>query len=134
MDMLTMTFPLRPHHGMCFQFYQGKGYSTSFVTHMDQLLQELQADPLTMVRMCVGADLVCGHCPHLHGKVCDSDERVLRYDRDVLKACGLHDGEEISYTSFIARIKERIILPGMRSKICGDCNWNALCAESEYNT
>ena len=36
---------LRPHHGMCFQFYEGKGYSADFTDHMGRVIKELEADP-----------------------------------------------------------------------------------------
>ena len=36
---------LRPHHGMCFQFYEGKGYSEEFTDYMGAVMQRLEADP-----------------------------------------------------------------------------------------
>ena len=36
---------LRPYHGMCFQFYEGKGYSADFTDHMGRVIKELEADP-----------------------------------------------------------------------------------------
>ena len=30
---------------MCFQFYEGKGYSADFTDHMGQVIKELEADP-----------------------------------------------------------------------------------------
>ena len=32
-----MCMVLRPHHGMCFQFYEGKGYSAEFTDHMGRV-------------------------------------------------------------------------------------------------
>ena len=39
-----MDIRLRPHHGMCFQFYNGKGYSEEFTENMDDLLGRLNGD------------------------------------------------------------------------------------------
>ncbi len=36
---------LRAHHGMCFQFYEGKGYSADFTDRMGRVIKELEADP-----------------------------------------------------------------------------------------
>jgi hypothetical protein len=34
-----MSYPvLRPHHGLCFQFYEGKGYSPDFIDHMEKVV------------------------------------------------------------------------------------------------
>ncbi|WP_034475179.1 hypothetical protein [Butyrivibrio proteoclasticus] len=30
---------------MCFQFYEGKGYSADFTDHMGRVIKELEADP-----------------------------------------------------------------------------------------
>ena len=40
-----MSRVLRPHHGMCFQFYEGKGYSEDFTDHMGRIIREMEADP-----------------------------------------------------------------------------------------
>ena len=32
---------IRPHHGMCLYFFEGKGYSNTFSEHMAQVKEEL---------------------------------------------------------------------------------------------
>ena len=54
---------------------------------------------------------------------------VMRYDAAVLNACGFKDGDELAYADFAARVKERILDAGMRRGICGDCEWDAICAK-----
>ena len=34
---------LRPHHGMCFPFYEGKGYDADFTDHMGRVIRALSA-------------------------------------------------------------------------------------------
>ena len=31
---VTTTYRIRPHHGMCLYFFEGKGYSEGFTKHM----------------------------------------------------------------------------------------------------
>ena len=88
-----MSRVLRPHHGMCFQFYEGKGYSED--------------------------------------GTCSTREKVEHYDKEVLKACGLSEGEEISFCKFTELVRERIIDAGIRSNICGDCSWDYICRGKE---
>ena len=120
---------LRPHHGMCFPFYEGKGYGADFTDHMGRVIRALSARPETPVRLTLSADAVCEHCPNNAGGICQSIEKVMRYDAAVLEACRLCEGDELPYADFAARVKERILDAGLRRGICGDCEWDAICAK-----
>ncbi|MBE5902108.1 MAG: DUF1284 domain-containing protein [Lachnospiraceae bacterium] len=126
-----MTTTLRPHHGMCFQFYEGKGYSEEFTDHMGKVIQAMEADPQQKICLKTETDVVCANCPNRKGDECESQEQVLRYDEGVLKACNLTAGQELSYGAFIAVVREKIIEAGLREKICGDCCWNEICRRHE---
>lgn len=124
-----MEIRLRPHHGMCFQFYEGKGYSAAFTDHMGRVIRALSERPDMPVKLTLSADVVCEHCPNNVEGICQSIEKVMRYDAAVLNACGLQDGDELPYAHFAARVKERILDAGLRCGICGDCEWDAICAK-----
>ena len=126
-----MSRHLRPHHGMCFQFYEGKGYSEDFTDHMGRIIRECEADPQQMLLLNVETDVVCENCPNNEDGICTSQDKVERYDKAVLDACGLHDGSEISYEDFIRIVSENIIDAGIRSDICGDCTWDYICREKK---
>ncbi len=125
-----MTRILRPHHGMCFQFYEGKGYSEDFTDHMGRIIHEMEADPSQLVRLNVETDIVCENCPNNEAGVCSTQDKVKRYDEEVLKACGLNEGAEISFVRFTELVRERIIDAGIRRDICGDCSWDYICRAS----
>ena len=36
---VTTTYRIRPHHGMCLYFFEGKGYSEGFIKHMVESLR-----------------------------------------------------------------------------------------------
>lgn len=36
---------LRPHHGLCIHFYEGKGYNEEFTKKMDALINQIQRNP-----------------------------------------------------------------------------------------
>ena len=124
-----MRIVLRPHHGMCFQFYEGKGYSADFTDHMGRVIRTLSERPKTPVRLTVSADAVCEACPNNDGGICRSADKVKRYDEAVLIACGLCDGDELPYADFAARVREHILDAELRRDICGDCEWDAICAK-----
>ncbi|RKM60348.1 DUF1284 domain-containing protein [Butyrivibrio sp. CB08] len=126
-----MSRMLRPHHGMCFQFYEGKGYSEDFTDHMGRIIREMEADPTQQVMLKVETDIVCENCPNNEGGKCTTQDKVKRYDEEVLKACGLEDRDEIPYADFITLVHDKIIKTGLRSDICGDCSWDYICRGKE---
>ena len=116
---------LRPHHGMCLAFFEGKGYSDGFTAHMAETLERLQKDP--EIRLVLHTDEICGACPNNLKGTCMSDEKVLRYDRAVLMAAGLSEGQKLSYQEFAGKVQKEIIGRGRREEICGDCEWDTIC-------
>ena len=119
---------LRPHHGMCFLFYEGKGYSEDFTDHMGRIIRQMEEDPGQIVTLKAETDIVCEHCPNNVSGTCTSSDKVARYDRAVLEECGFNEGDKIPYSQFKSRVNECIISAGVRSKICGDCTWNEICS------
>ncbi len=117
---------LRPHHGMCMAYFVGRGYSEAFSAHMAALLESLT--PETPVGLTAGTDAVCAACPHNREGVCETADKVSGYDRAVLALCGLEEGQVLPFGSFTALVQARILAPGRRAALCGDCQWNAVCA------
>ena len=116
---------LRAHHGMCLAFFQGKGYSGEFVTNMGEMKAVLEENP--RVRLGAETDEICAACPHNLGGCCESGEKVIRYDREVLRRCGLREGTVLPYRDFEALVRRRILETGQREEICGGCQWSGLC-------
>lgn len=117
-------YKIRPHHGMCIAFFQGKGYSKEFTTHMSEIIKKLQN---AMVCVSIQTDEICRKCPNnMHG-ICKTEDKVISYDKKVLDSCDLTDGEILTYKEFYNTVYERIISAGKREKICGDCQWNEIC-------
>lgn len=127
--MWDKPLPLRPHHGLCMAFFQGKGYSGGFTAALAARLKELQETDRPVV-LTVGTDAVCAPCPHNAGGRCDAAEKVAAYDRSVLERCGLAEGQVCAFSRFTRLVQERIIAPGLRREICGGCQWDGLCAAS----
>ena len=132
MDHIKSSAPvaLRPHHGMCFQFYEGKGYDAEFTDQLGMLIEELSRTPARTVRLTASSDAVCENCPNNRSGVCADLLKVARYDKAVLDACGLHFGDTVPYGVFLSLVKERILDAGLRRGICGDCCWDHLCGRS----
>ena len=119
---------LRPHHGMCLAYFVGKGYSGPFAENMAALLAALTEERERAVTLACRCDAVCAACPRQEAGRCREADKTERYDRAVLAACGLAEEQVLPFSRFAAAVEERILAPGRREGICGDCCWNAVCA------
>lgn len=116
-------YNLRAHHGMCLYFFRGKGYSGQFVENMGKMKAVLEENPT--IRLTDSPDDICAACPNKVTEPCT--EKASRYDREVLRRCGLSVGDTLSYEDFSKKVVETILRPGVRGAICGDCQWSSLC-------
>lgn len=123
--MEKQPYKIRAHHGLCLSFFQGKGYSGAFVKNMARVKACLEKNPT--ICLAGGADDICAPCPNNMSGRCESEEKVTRYDREMLRRCGLAVGQTMPYRAFEERIRRDILAAGQREEICGDCQWNALC-------
>ena len=121
---------LRPHHGLCIGFFEGRGYSAEFVRHMTEVIAVLEAeDPeITLVTHC---DALCAACPHNHGGVCARADKVSDYDSGVLSLCGLHAGSVLRWSAFRETVCAQILRKHLLHKVCGGCQWEAVCTAKE---
>lgn len=123
--MLKERIELRAHHGMCLNFFEGKGYSEDFTVHMQAIYDAMKGNP--MLKVVVKEDVICQKCPNLQKGICETEELVREYDRKVLSNCGLTENSEISWNEFSNLVKENIIAAGKRKGICGNCQWTEIC-------
>ncbi len=121
---------LHPHHGLCFAFFEGKGYSDGFTANLAHFLNALQTnDP--DIRLTCSADPVCDACPNNCHGVCATQDKVEKYDRAVLSYCGLTEGDVLSYSSFAQAVQVKILNAGRRRNVCGTCQWDEICSAHE---
>ena len=120
-------YKIRAHHGMCLSFFQGKGYSGEFVENMSRMKAILAENP--EIILMDGPDDICAACPNRLTEA--GAEKASRYDREVLRRCGLSAGERLPYRECSRKVTETILRPGVRAEICGDCQWSSLCRWEE---
>lgn len=120
---------LRPHHALCAQFFEGKGYSEAFVAHMYTVLSEL--DRGASVTLADGCDAICAGCPNAQNGVCETDEKVRAIDRRAIEAMGLRFFDTLPWQDLSAHAKEKIIAAGKLKDVCRDCEWIGVCMGAE---
>lgn len=118
-------FRLRPHHALCIQFFEGKGYSDQFTANMISIINLLKENPA--VEIVYGADSLCEKCPNLTGNGCQYAMKVNAYDRMVAELCGFQSGDIMTASEFFCKAKKIIIESGKMKAICGDCSWSGIC-------
>lgn len=123
---------LRAHHGMCLQYFEGKGYCNDFTAHMGKILKQMDNNPLLIVIN--ESDIICSHCPNLVEGSCNTYELVRNYDNKVLSLCGLPSGTVIRWNDFRNLVKENILKKNRRKEICSNCSWNDICSLKERET
>lgn len=120
-----MSFRLRAHHGMCLAFFEGKGYSSTFVENMWQQKEYLETiNPTIEIVTCT--DSICEKCPNNDGGICTSMDKVEAYDQKVLEFCEL-ESTTCSWQDYSSIVAEKVLMNGRRKEICGDCCWNSIC-------
>ena len=122
---------LRAHHGMCLQYFEGKGYSSEFTEHMGKVLDSLTDD--TEIKVITDADVICSRCPNLLNGKCSDYELVKHYDEEVLEKIKISPESVLTWNRFSSLIKSNILTTGKREDICGNCRWNSICREKEKN-
>ena len=118
---------IRAHHAMCLYFFQGRGYSGEFVENMGKMKAILEKNP--EISLMDSPDDICAACPNRLTENCA--EKASRYDREVLRRCGLSVGERLPYRELSRKVIETILRPGLRGSICGGCQWSGLCQWKE---
>lgn len=120
---------LRAHHGMCLQYFKGKGYSDDFTLHMQKVLEKMRDNP--EIEIITHNDIICSHCPNLKDGLCLSPDKVYEYDQKVLKFCNLPNKAVMTWNEFSALVKQEILCSGKRKEICISCRWADICEEIE---
>ena len=125
---------LRPHHLMCTQSYEGRGYSPEFVENMDIITHELRHSQSPKIKITFQPDILCSLCPNLKAGGCLSDDQVLSFDAKVVHYFHIEE-KEYDYKKLIQRMR-RESTPEIVKDICGTCSWyrkNACCIEKCMN-
>jgi hypothetical protein len=113
---------------MCLYFFEGKGYSDSFTAHMKEVKEFLESNN-PQVSLTLQTDEICTVCPNNVNGTCKSAAKVRKYDCEVLRYCGLEEGQQMSFFDFSEHVKGNILEKDKREIICGDCSWSDVCVK-----
>lgn len=112
---------LRPHHLLCTQSYEGKGYNEKFIDNMNEKVELLRYSKDFQVTIKCELDNLCDFCPNNQGEYCITEDKVRLMDKKVLKYFDLKEGSYI-YKDIINSINEKIT-EEILNDICNTCEW-----------
>ena len=122
-------FDLMNWNDECKYRFRGQyhGYSEAFVEHMNDVVHQLREVPGTKIQLTFSTDTLCSCCPNKLGTdLCDTQEKVKRYDRKTVEYFGLEE-KEYDYQALIREIDAKAT-PEMLADICRDCCWFPISA------
>lgn len=119
-------YKIRFHHGLCINFFEGKGYSPEFAENMTAVIELLNREN-PEIEITLNNDIICEKCPNLTDGICRSIEKVSHYDKKVMDLCGFSDGERIQWKDFQKKVSDRIITAGKLHEVCSHCSWLYIC-------
>lgn len=113
----------RPHHFLCTLGFQGKGYSPSFIDNFQRVVDHLQQDETTPIRVVEKSDVICKACPHEREGVCATEAKIARLDRAHQEILQL--STHITWLAAKKRLQQAMSLEKFH-QACASCSWKPL--------
>lgn len=107
------------------RYWVGNGYSESYTKFVNEILPQIKNG--LPVEITFGPDSLCSVCPHLKNGICDSQERVTKFDKAVIDYCGMEEGQTVNWNDMFKLVSEKIMDAVLFESICGDCSWAEYC-------
>lgn len=122
-------FSIRPHHLLCLQFFEGKGYSDDFVKHMTEIHEKLLNEN-PVINIVSGVDDICKNCPNNEGGKCIKEISVSGNDRRTYEAIKGDVERGQTWSELTEIVYKNIIHKGRLKQVCETCRWSDICMKS----
>jgi hypothetical protein len=136
-DIESIEYPLRirAHNLICLQGYKGLGYTRDFIAHMTKIHSYLNENTTTLVKVVIGEDTFCHHCPHNYKGRCtegdpvdqlvptEAPDNAVLMDRRVITWLGLDDGTVYEWRQILYKIGNSVDSSAMDVLCSTVCPW-----------
>lgn len=114
----------RPHHFMCTNGFEGKGYSPTFVENFSAIADRLRGESGddVLIQVVGTTDDICRPCPRRRDSLCEKQAFIADLDQRHLKALKLSVGQVISWGEAKKRIIDHISDETF-GPLCQGCEW-----------
>ncbi len=110
---------IRPHHLLCLQSFEGKGYDEAFTLNMSKIVKQLKSCP--KVELVSSLDDVCSCCPLQIENKCLTEQKVQEMDFKVLQYFNLQY-RVYNYCDLV-QIVQKELTKTVFDDICQTCEW-----------
>ena len=117
---------IRPHHLLCLQFFEGKGYSEEFVENMTEIHRTLHSENPTVI-ITEGVDDLCRKCPNSENGKCVKESSICENDNRTLEALNIKVNDRMKWNSINSEVKEKILDKHLVKDVCRTCRWSVIC-------
>lgn len=126
-------FSIRPHHLLCLQFFEGKGYSDDFVEHMTKI-HKMLLNENPKISLVKGVDDICKNCPNNVGGKCNKEESVSGNDKRTYEAIKDDVNGDETWEELTEIVYKNIINKGRLKQVCETCRWSDICMKKAGNS
>ena len=119
-------FSIRPHHLLCLQFFEGKGYNDDFVKHMTEIHKKLLNEN-PVINIVSGVDDICKNCPNNENGQCNKEPSVSGNDNRTYDAMKDDLKNEQTWEELTEIVYKNIIDKNKLRVVCRTCRWSEIC-------
>lgn len=116
---------IRGHHVVCLAYFNGKGYSQSFIENMREVLNRIGKNPDIEIELISSCDDICRECIFINSEKCLAEDKVREMDRVAFNKLNLKENYIIKAVDFFNLEKSLSIKD--RDSICEGCGWKKAC-------
>lgn len=126
-ESMANALRLRPHHLLCIQFFEGKGYDERFIANMRRIIDRMENDASLRIFLTARCDDICAACPYKVDDACEYQESVMRKDASAARFLGLRIEADAPAKELMERAAERIGGLSDIQEVCGECSMSPIC-------
>lgn len=119
-------YSIRPHHLLCIQFFEGKGYNDDFVKHMAEIHSRL-INHNPKIHLVKGTDDICSKCPNNENGQCNKEPSVSGNDKRTYQAIKDEIKGDETWEELTELVYKNIIEQNKLKHVCQTCRWSNIC-------
>jgi hypothetical protein len=117
---------IRAHHLLCIQGFQGYGYNSDFIKHLEKIITFLDLNPHSKLQIVLETDEICSHCPYEQESFCNRDTEIGKIDIRIIERASIDVKKFYSFKEVQKLINEYLNHQDIMD-ICGKCSWKDKC-------
>jgi hypothetical protein len=117
---------IRAHHLLCMQGFQGYGYNSEFIMHLEKIIAFFNSYPNSKLQIVQEADEICSCCPNENKGFCNRDTKIGKIDILVIERASI-DLKKIYSFEEVQKLVDEDLNHQDIMDICGKCSWKDKC-------